>query len=304
VKTHRPIDPFATSKPRPAETVKAHQTTPQDLQRLGAARPVRAPEPTPAPAAQEKPVLPPMDQKERALHLVGVEGLSYAKAAAAVKRPLATVFGWCKKEGVKPGSRKPATRGGEITVRGLGEPRTVAFAEGDTPATVAGKLKEAIDAQPPGPVTVSSPAKMPEGVELQPVVVRARPEPAAVEFAAPPSSAVCRNCGDRFDGPERDCPNPSPGKPYVDCGRGGHWFEEPEDDEPEGTARRGQLEPPEVPEPRHVEVYVGPPRGAQVERLDACIVAALAALREGIKGSDWACVRVAAAILNETGGAS
>lgn len=39
---------------------------------------------------------------------------------------------------------------------------------------------------------------------------------------APPQ---CSNCGDPFDGPERDCPNPSPGRPYVDCGRGGHMFD-------------------------------------------------------------------------------
>ncbi|HMG12582.1 MAG TPA: hypothetical protein VK571_05385 [Gemmatimonadaceae bacterium] len=36
--------------------------------------------------------------------------------------------------------------------------------------------------------------------------------------------SFCLNCGDRFGAPERDCQNPSPGKPYVDCGRGGHMF--------------------------------------------------------------------------------
>lgn len=35
---------------------------------------------------------------------------------------------------------------------------------------------------------------------------------------------ACENCGDLFDAPERTCPNPSPGKPYVHCGRGGHMF--------------------------------------------------------------------------------
>lgn len=34
----------------------------------------------------------------------------------------------------------------------------------------------------------------------------------------------CENCGDAFDGPERDCPHPSPGRPYKECGRGGHMF--------------------------------------------------------------------------------
>lgn len=34
----------------------------------------------------------------------------------------------------------------------------------------------------------------------------------------------CVRCGDAFEAPERDCPNPAPGRPYVDCGRGGHMF--------------------------------------------------------------------------------
>jgi hypothetical protein len=34
----------------------------------------------------------------------------------------------------------------------------------------------------------------------------------------------CDRCGDAFDGPERQCPKPAPGRPYVDCGRGGHMF--------------------------------------------------------------------------------
>ncbi len=54
----------------------------------------------------------------------------------------------------------------------------------------------------------------------------------------------------------------------------------------------------------HIMGLIRGARRAEIARLDAAIVAALAALREGIKGSDWACVRVAAAILNETGGAS
>jgi hypothetical protein len=36
--------------------------------------------------------------------------------------------------------------------------------------------------------------------------------------------AWCANCGDARSAPERDCPNPSPGEPYKDCGRGGHMF--------------------------------------------------------------------------------
>lgn len=34
----------------------------------------------------------------------------------------------------------------------------------------------------------------------------------------------CERCGDAFDGPERACPRPAPGRPYVDSGRGGHMF--------------------------------------------------------------------------------
>lgn len=41
----------------------------------------------------------------------------------------------------------------------------------------------------------------------------------------------CVNCGDLFDAPERPCPNPSLGKPLVDCGRGGHWFQDAPGDE-------------------------------------------------------------------------
>lgn len=39
-----------------------------------------------------------------------------------------------------------------------------------------------------------------------------------------PDGPWCDRCGDAFDGPERDCPTPAPGRPYVDCGRGGHMF--------------------------------------------------------------------------------
>ena len=40
----------------------------------------------------------------------------------------------------------------------------------------------------------------------------------------------CKTCGDTFDAPERDCPNPAPGTPLVDCGRGGHTFNAPGDE--------------------------------------------------------------------------
>lgn len=40
-----------------------------------------------------------------------------------------------------------------------------------------------------------------------------------------PAGPWCSRCGDAFDGPERDCPNPAPGRPYCECGRGGHMFD-------------------------------------------------------------------------------
>lgn len=39
-----------------------------------------------------------------------------------------------------------------------------------------------------------------------------------------PDGPWCVRCGDALGAPERDCPNPAPGQPYVDCGRGGHMF--------------------------------------------------------------------------------
>ncbi len=39
----------------------------------------------------------------------------------------------------------------------------------------------------------------------------------------------CRACGDSDD-TERDCPQPAPGVPFVDCGRGGHYFDAPGDE--------------------------------------------------------------------------
>ena len=69
-------------------------------------------------------------------------------------------------------------------------------------------------------------------------VIRFRVVPLATidrELAQP---RFCRNCGDPFDadaeaaalrqphGAWRPCPNPSPGRPLVDCGIGGHMYSE------------------------------------------------------------------------------
>ena len=44
----------------------------------------------------------------------------------------------------------------------------------------------------------------------------------------PEANFFCRNCAALFDSKQGDgpCPSPSPGRPMVDCGKGGHWFEE------------------------------------------------------------------------------
>lgn len=60
----------------------------------------------------------------------------------------------------------------------------------------------------------------------------------------------CENCGDAFSAPERDCPNPSPGEPLVDCGRGGHMFRltspPSRDRRARGAAPASRVTPPEV----------------------------------------------------------
>lgn len=53
-----------------------------------------------------------------------------------------------------------------------------------------------------------------------------------------PGPPYCRNCGSSWDVDEsenfgrslrdwRPCPNPSPGRPLVDCGVGGHMYTDP-----------------------------------------------------------------------------
>ncbi len=57
-------------------------------------------------------------------------------------------------------------------------------------------------------------------------------------------TSICHNCGDHFDAPERECPEPSPGIPYVDCGRGGHYFiDRPESCNPGLNTASTQLRP-------------------------------------------------------------
>lgn len=64
------------------------------------------------------------------------------------------------------------------------------------------------------------------------------PEPDYVPDEEPPCDSFCRNCGDRLTEDAyraasrlpytnwRPCPNPSPGREMVDCGVGGHMYEE------------------------------------------------------------------------------
>jgi hypothetical protein len=49
---------------------------------------------------------------------------------------------------------------------------------------------------------------------------------ASIEEArnGPASGPWCENCGDALDGAERSCPQPVPGEPLKQCGRGGHMF--------------------------------------------------------------------------------
>ncbi len=49
-------------------------------------------------------------------------------------------------------------------------------------------------------------------------------DPQYIEWRLPVQGPWCYRCGDAFFDPERPCPNPKLGKPYVDCGRGGHMF--------------------------------------------------------------------------------
>lgn len=41
---------------------------------------------------------------------------------------------------------------------------------------------------------------------------------------------VCRTCKQPWEAAAEVCPKPSPGTPYVDCGAGGHFFDEPGDE--------------------------------------------------------------------------
>lgn len=41
---------------------------------------------------------------------------------------------------------------------------------------------------------------------------------------------VCRTCNQPSESAEEKCPSPSPGVPLVDCGRGGHYFDQPGDE--------------------------------------------------------------------------
>lgn len=57
-----------------------------------------------------------------------------------------------------------------------------------------------------------------------------------VKIVTDDGQLFCQNCGDPFDtdaenaaarlphGAWRPCPNPSPGRPMVDCGVGGHMY--------------------------------------------------------------------------------
>lgn len=120
----RPIDPFTAARPRPAESVPAHATTPEDLHRAGAPRPVRAD--TTARAVevyskmqdsariaqgarveQQREAFAP--QREKVL-AAARQNLPVPDAARAAKVPESTARKWIKEAGVTPPKGKPGPK--------------------------------------------------------------------------------------------------------------------------------------------------------------------------------------------------
>lgn len=236
----RPADPFAPAPLRPAESVQAHATTPEDIQR--AAKP--GPKPGGArglfSAPEERgPVISPAPQtdKERALDLVGREGLSYAAAARTVKRPAPTVFNWCKLAKVTPGCRRTEPMPPRLTAQEQRQQERQEAREAVPVALVQGE--EVLDrllqpgARQDAPtqaeaavVVADAEHDAPAGVVLSPTM------PASI----PPVVVTVR-----------------PAAPRVDL------------QEPEPAGGAGAAAPPRPPD-QHWEVYVGPPRQVPAER--------------------------------------
>lgn len=279
MKTHRPTDPFTGAKPRPAESVPAHETKPEEI---------TGPAPT--------------GDKARALHLVGVEGMGYAAAAREIKRAQPTVYSWCKTAGVTPGSRRaegaaqtsldkalqPTTARGREPKLTVEEQVSVIHDINGVAAAASSAVDKFLASIPPAEADAPT---LPAGVELPPVVVTVRQNGEPDDWSAhdlPPWSArskgvACRRCGLSW----------YPGIASIgECRPAAA----------PGTDRGGQLpELPPLPAPQHVEVYVGPSRAARVEALEAERAAALRALRRSMKAMDWNLVELAMQIL---GGAS
>lgn len=242
----RPADPFAPVRPRPAEAVRAHETTPEDIQRLrGPQDPARAQRVLEAlqdsgrraqatRAEQQRDES--QEQRERALVLCR-GGTSAPDAAQAVGVPTSTVKGWCIAAGVKPPPGKPGPK-----------------PQGDSPKATAEQVSAVINAPPPG-------------VDLGPVRIEVREDhakderavPAVRQDAAPAVApgegagpARATHAGARAGGDARP-----PMRPEASAGQ------------PAAAPRAVDVDPeliPPQPPAQHWEVYVGPPRAVEAER--------------------------------------
>lgn len=230
----RPADPFTAVRPRPAESVGAHQTTAEDLRRVGArTTPVRVTAGDPPPLTGQTVETPaPQTAKDRALDLVGREGMGYAEAARRLKCPHPTVYYWCKKAGVTPGSRRT-------------EPLP------PKPTAKEQRQQEQQEAREARPVTLAQG----EEVLQRMMAPGARPAPPTQAEAAAGAAVIAGKARDaeaalgRFldSIPEADAEHPALPMPAAVPPAPG-W------------ASVSEPAPPPRPPEQHWEVYVGPPR--------------------------------------------
>lgn len=264
---NRPPDPFAPPvKLRPAEAVPSRETTAEDLRRAAApGRPVVA---TPA----EEPAAPAwQNDRDRALALIR-KGHGVPEVARTVKRPAPTVYNWCRAAGL-------VIRGGRM----VGAPKVEAE---DFP-------------QPAG-----NPDPLPEGVDLGPVPIELREEPAPVVEPMRPlldlPTAVARRAEQAAEVATEIAAIEAAGR------------EQAQDEAQELRRQRDELaranaelaplavlglmrEEQAAPAPaqRHVEYYVGPPRQVQAEQEVQRLRLRLAQVEQG--------ARTALHILRSTG---
>lgn len=330
----RPRDPFGGTPPRPAEDVPSKETTPADLRRAVGGAPEE-----------------PQDDRAHVLRLVGVEGKNIKDAAASIRRPYATVYGWCRSAGITPGCNKPAEAttlvmtGAPVatpTVDRLLKPETASgrWRPELTPTERAQAVQEIngavvaaasdlgrfIDSIPEAEADDGE--ARPEGVDLGPPLIEVREEPTP-ELPAAGSSPP----------PLLEPATSRPEDLSITAERARALAEEVHELRNQLTvaqlkAEQAVLRAPEPPlaprvspagvevqtmeeavqlarllarpkEPQHIEVYVGPPREARVERLEQGIRAVFRVLR-GSCGTDHERLQLADRLLTDTitGGAS